>query len=135
MSLTLQAATPLEEARVLLRAASEVEHALLVEYLYVAWSVATAQRAIQIRPSNELSETLMCQMLAHVPCPCIPRARVTCARIPVGKRKADRRIDVSVCQHSSAESSIHNVKLPPPAQTRFVGRPVLHPLNDIFGMW
>jgi hypothetical protein len=35
-------ATPLEEARVLLRAASEVEHALLVEYLYVAWSVATA---------------------------------------------------------------------------------------------
>ena len=67
-------ATPLEEARVLLRAASEVEHALLVEYLYVAWSVATAQRAIQIRPSNERSETLMCQMLAHVPCPCI-RAR------------------------------------------------------------
>ena len=32
------------------------------------------QRAIQIRPSNELSETLMCQMLAHVPCPCT-RAR------------------------------------------------------------
>ena len=69
------------------------------------------QRAIQIRPSNELSETLMYQMLAHVPCPCT-RARATCARIPVGKRKADRRIDVSVCQHSSAASSIHNVKLP-----------------------
>ena len=32
------------------------------------------QWAIQIGPSNELSETLMCQMLAHVPCPCT-RAR------------------------------------------------------------
>lgn len=31
--------TPLEEALVLLRAGSEVEHALLVEYLYAAWSV------------------------------------------------------------------------------------------------
>ena len=37
------------------------------------------QRAIQIRPSNELSGTLMCQMLAHVPCPCTrARARYLC---------------------------------------------------------
>ena len=74
-----------------------------------------------------------CLHMSHVPVSA--RARVTCAIIPIGKHKADRRIDVSVCQHPSAKSSIHNVKLPPPAQTRFVGRPVLHPLNDIFGMW
>jgi Ferritin-like len=41
-------ATPLEEARILLRAACEVEHALLVEYLYAAWSVAPNPAARQI---------------------------------------------------------------------------------------
>jgi hypothetical protein len=33
-----QVDTPLQEAQVLLRAGAEVEHALLVEYLYAAWS-------------------------------------------------------------------------------------------------
>jgi Ferritin-like len=40
--------TPLEEARILLRAACEVEHALLVEYLNAAWSVAPNPAARQI---------------------------------------------------------------------------------------
>lgn len=45
------AATPLEEVCGLLRAGAEVEHALLVEYLYAAWSVAdptVAGRVIEI---------------------------------------------------------------------------------------
>ena len=37
-----EAATPLEEARVFLRAGAEIEHALLVEYLYAAWSAPSA---------------------------------------------------------------------------------------------
>jgi hypothetical protein len=34
-------ATPLEEAQTILSAAAEIEHALLVEYLYAAWSLGT----------------------------------------------------------------------------------------------
>jgi hypothetical protein len=37
--------TPLEEARILLKAGAEVEHALLVEYLYAGWSLSNAQTA------------------------------------------------------------------------------------------
>jgi Ferritin-like len=40
--------TPLEEARILLRAACEVEHALLVEYLYTAWSLGRNPIALPI---------------------------------------------------------------------------------------
>jgi hypothetical protein len=37
--------TPLEEAQILLKAGAEVEHALLVEYLYASWSIPTSQTA------------------------------------------------------------------------------------------
>lgn len=42
---TIPGATPLEEARFLLYAAGEVEHALLVEYLYAAWSLGSDSNA------------------------------------------------------------------------------------------
>ena len=38
---TVAGATPLVQAQTLLHAAAEVEHALLVEYLYAAWSLGT----------------------------------------------------------------------------------------------
>jgi hypothetical protein len=40
--------TPIEEALVLLRAGAEVEHALLVQYLYAAWSLGSNPIANQI---------------------------------------------------------------------------------------
>jgi hypothetical protein len=36
-----EAKTPLEEARIFLRAGAEIEHALLIEYLYAAWSATS----------------------------------------------------------------------------------------------
>lgn len=40
---------PLEEAQIILSAAAEIEHALLVEYLYAAWSLGTSPFADTVR--------------------------------------------------------------------------------------
>ena len=53
-------ATALEEAVVLLRAAAEVEHALLVQYLYAAWSIGTDTQAIAI---SDVAIQEMCHFL------------------------------------------------------------------------
>ena len=45
---TVAGTTPLVEAQILLHAASEVEHALLVEYLYAAWSLGANSDARKI---------------------------------------------------------------------------------------
>jgi hypothetical protein len=62
---TVPRTTPLVEAQTLLHAASEVEHALLVEYLYAAWSLggnAIARRIIDIA-IQEMSHFITVQNL------------------------------------------------------------------------
>ena len=52
--------TPLEEAQILLAAGAEVEHALLVQYLYAAWSLGNTPAAPRIR---EIAIQEMCHMI------------------------------------------------------------------------
>jgi hypothetical protein len=52
--------TPIEEARLLLAAGAEVEHSLLVQYLYAAWSLGAAPAAPRIR---EIAIQEMCHMI------------------------------------------------------------------------
>jgi hypothetical protein len=52
--------TPLEEAQILLSAGAEIEHALLVQYLYAAWSLGGNQAADRVR---DIAIQEMCHLI------------------------------------------------------------------------
>lgn len=56
-------ATPLEKAVTLLRVASQIEHALMVQYLYASYSFAPIQRTIANVAIEEMSHLMTVQNL------------------------------------------------------------------------